>query len=403
MAAFEYTALDTSGKERRGVVEGDSQRQARQALRDQGLTPLEVNPAAEISKSKVPVFTLRRSLNRMDRVLITRQLATLIRASLPLEEALFAIAQQSDKQSVNALVMGIRSKVLEGFSLAASLAEFPGSFPPIYRSTIASGEQSGHLDDVLENLAEYLERQYESSRNVEMALIYPVTLLVLAIIIVAALMVYVVPDMVEVIQNTGQELPVMTAVLISISSFLADWWWAVVGGVILLVITVRQMLMQPDIREKVDRQLLHLPLLRRITRSANAARYANTLSILGGSGVPLVDGMTIAQEVVSNTHLKKRLSHATQKVSEGSSLRAALDTVGYFPPMLLHMVASGEASGELDAMLNRVAIHQQSEVERIVATIVSLFQPAMLILMGGVVFFIVLAVLLPILNMNQAI
>jgi general secretion pathway protein F len=216
-------------------------------------------------------------------------------------------------------------------------------------------------------------------------------------------MVYVVPDMVEVIQNTGQELPVMTAVLISISSFLASWWWAVTGGVILLAASARQILMQPDIREKVDRQLLHLPLLRRITRSANAARYANTLSILGGSGVPLVEGMTIAQEVVNNTHLRKRLSLATQKVSEGSSLRAALDTVGYFPPMLLHMVASGEASGELDTMLDRVAIHQQNEVERVVATIVSLFQPAMLILMGGVVFFIVLAVLLPILNMNQAI
>lgn len=404
MAAFEYLALDASGKERSGVVEGDSQRQARQALRDQGLTPLDVKPAAESSRStRTRNFTLRRSLNRLERVLITRQLATLSKAGLPLEEALYAIAQQADRQAVNALVMGIRSKVLEGYSLAASLAEFPGSFSPLYRSTVASGEQSGHLDRVLENLADYLERQYESSRNVEMALIYPVTLLVLAIAIVAALMVYVVPDMVEVIENTGQKLPVMTSILISISSFLANWWWALALVVVALVASLRQLLKQPDFRERVDRQLLNLPLLRRITRSANAARYANTLSILGGSGVPLVEGMTIAQEVVSNTHLRKRLSQATQRVSEGSSLRAALETVGYFPPMLLHMVASGEASGELDTMLDRVAVHQQNEVERVVATIVSLFQPAMLILMGGVVFFIVLAVLLPILNMNQAI
>ncbi len=404
MAAFEYVALDPSGKERRGVVEGDSQRQARQCLRDLGLSPLEVKPAAESSKgNKAQSFKLGRSLNRLERVLITRQLATLSKASLPLEEALFAIAQQADRQAVNALVMGIRSKVLEGYSLAASLGEFPQSFSPLYRSTVASGEQSGHLDHVLENLADYLERQYESSRNVEMALVYPVTLLVLAVVIVAALMVYVVPDMVEVIENTGQKLPVMTSVLISLSSFLASWWWAVLLLISALVVLCRQLLHQPDIRERVDRQLLNLPLVKRITRSANAARYANTLSILGGSGVPLVEGMTIAQEVVSNTHLKRRLSYATQRVSEGSSLRSALETVGYFPPMLLHMVASGEASGELNTMLDRVAIHQQNEVERVVATIVSLFQPAMLILMGGVVFFIVLAVLLPILNMNQAI
>ncbi|MCP5179512.1 MAG: type II secretion system inner membrane protein GspF [Pseudomonadales bacterium] len=403
MAAFEYIALDARGRERKGVIESDSQRQARQQLRDQGLAPLEVQPAAEKQGGQRSELFARRGINRLERVLITRQLATLVRASLPLEEALHAIAQQADNQRVRSLVMGIRSKVLEGYSLAASLAEYPRSFTALYRSTVASGEQSGHLDRVLENLADYLERQYESSRNVEMALIYPVTLLVLAVLIVGALMVYVVPDMVSVIENAGQQLPPMTVVLIALSEFLASWWWVVLGLTGAGALLVRWLLRQPQIRLRWDHRLLHLPLVRRISRSANAARYANTLAILGGSGVPLVEGMSIAQDVVANTFLRDRLKSATQRVSEGSSLRSALEGVGYFPPMLLHMVASGEASGELDTMLDRVARHQQSEVERLVATVVGLFQPAMLIVMGGVVLFIVMAVLLPILNMNQAI
>lgn len=403
MAAFEYVALDAGGKTRKGVLEGDSLRQVRQMLRDQGLTPVSVDTASEKSRSGGRSWSFSRRLGALDRVLITRQLATLSKAGLPIEEALRAIAQQAEKQSVGALVMGIRSKVLEGYSLAASLAEYPGSFSQLYRSTVASGEQSGFLDRVLENLADYLERQYDSRRNVEMALLYPVVLLVLAVGVVGALMVYVVPDMVGVIENSGQELPPMTVLLIGMSEFVTRWWWAILIVLIGLVALARGLLKQPHIRRAWDARVLDLPLAKRISRSANAARYANTLAILSGSGVPLVEGMNIAQEVVSNTHLKRRLADATQRVSEGISLRAALDSVGYFPPMLLHMVASGEASGELDQMLERVADHQQKEVERIVTTLVNLFQPLMLVLMGGLVMFIVLAILLPILNMNTAI
>ena len=403
MAAFEFVALDAAGKTKKGVLEGDSLRQVRQMLRDQGLVPVSVDTASEQAERGRRGFSFSRSLSALDRVLITRQLATLVRAGLPLEEALGAIAQQAEKQSVSALVLGIRSKVLEGFSLAASLSEYPSSFTPLYRSTVASGEQSGHLDRVLENLADYLERQFESRRNVEMALLYPVVLLVLAFAVVIALMIYVVPDMVAVIENSGQELPPMTVVLIGISEFVTAWWWMLALVAVGLVLLVRMLLRQPHLRERWDQQKLNLPFVKRITRSASAARYANTLAILGGSGVPLVEGMNIAQDVVSNTHLKRRLGDATQRVSEGSSLRASLEGVGYFPPMLLHMVASGEASGELDNMLERVAEHQQNEVERIVTTLVGLFQPMMLVLMGGLVMFIVLAILLPILNMNTAI
>lgn len=402
MAAFEYAALDGSGRQKKGVLEADSLRQTRQMLRDQGLVPLNVEPAAERrSRRSGGGFTFSRRLGALDRVLLTRQLSTLVAAGLPIEEALQAVAQQSEKQHVRSLVMGIRSRVLEGQSLAGSLAQYPRSFNHMYRSTVASGEQSGHLDSVLENLADYQERQFESRRDVEMAMLYPVLLTLLAFGIVGALMLYVVPDMVGVIENMGQELPLSTRVLIALSEAAQAYWWLFGALVVAGVVGGRWLLAQPDIRLTWDRQKLRLPLLSRISRASNAARYANTLSILTSSGVPLVEAMNIAAEVVSNTWLRRRLGDATQRVSEGTSLRVALEGVGYFPPMLLHMVASGESSGELDAMLDKVARYQQAEVERIVTTLVRLFEPLMLVAMGGLVMFIVMAILLPILNMNQ--
>ena len=406
MAAFEYKALDSQGKQRKGVLEADSLRQIRQLLRDQGLIPLEVDAASERrarSSTSTASAGLRfnRRLGALDRVLLTRQLATLIAASLPVEEALSAIAQQSEKQHVRSLVLGIRGRVLEGHSLAASLAEYPRSFSGLYRSTVSAGEQSGFLDKVLENLADYQERQFESRRDVEMAMLYPAVLTLLAFGIVGALMVYVVPDMVGVLVNMGQELPLSTRFLITTSELARDWWWLILLGLVGLVMSTRWLLNQPGVRLAWDHRKLSIPLVSRIARSSNAARYANTLSILTSSGVPLVDAMNIAAEVVANQWLKRRLGDATQKVSEGSSLRVALESVGYFPPMLLHMVASGESSGELDRMLDKVAVYQQSEVERIVTTLVRLFEPLMLLVMGGLVMFIVMAILLPILNMNQ--
>ena len=403
MAAFEYVVLDANGKQNKGVMEADSARQLRQMLRDQGLMPLEVNPANDREQSTQGglSFSFNRGLSALDRVLFTRQLATLVASSLPIEEALNAVAQQSEKQHVSGLILGIRSRVLEGFSLANSMREYPGSFSDLYCSSVAAGEQSGHLDGVLENLANFLERQFESRRNVEMALFYPVALLVMAVVIVAALMVYIVPDMISVIEDTGQTLPWMTQLLIGITDALRDYWWLLLVMVIGIVLGVRLLLAQPAMRLRWDGQKFNLPLLGKVTRSANAARYANTLAILTGAGVPVVESMKIASEVVSNTWLKQKLHDATQTVSEGVSLRMALEQVGQFPPMLLHMVGSGEQSGELDTMLVRVATYQQAEVERIVSTIVKLFEPLMLLLMGGLVLFIVMAILLPILSMNQ--
>lgn len=402
MAAFEYTALDARGRQSRGVMEADSLRHTRQMLRDQGLVPLTVTPASGQSGSSGSLAALfARNLGGLDRVLFTRQLATLIAAGLPIEEALNAVAQQSEKQHVRALVMGVRSRVLEGYSLARALGEYPSSFGDMYRSTVAAGEQSGHLDLVLENLADYQERQFESTRDVEMALMYPVVLTVLAFGIVGALMIYVVPDMVGVIENVGQTLPVSTQILIGLSELVRDFWWLIALAIIGLTLGGRRLLANETIRQGWDRQKLSLPLVSKISRSSSAARYANTLSILTRSGVPLVEAMDIAANVVTNRWLRSRLAEATQRVSEGSSLRMALEGVQQFPPMLLHMVGSGEASGELDTMLDRVAVYQQAEVNRVVTTLVRLFEPLMLLFMGGMVMFIIMAILLPILNMNQ--
>ena len=409
MAAFEYTALDAGGKRRKGVVEGDSSRQVRQLLRDQGLSPMSVSAASRRNgTSASPAsgrsrlrFAFSPAVAPLDLALLTRQLATLIAAGLPVEESLNTIARQTDKRRLSTLVMDVRGRVLEGHSLAAALGDYPNAFSSMYRSTVAAGEQSGYLDAVLDNLADHTEQRFESTRNVQMALFYPVLLFVVSLAIIAGLMIYVVPRIVDVFADTGQSLPLLTTVLIEASRLLREYWWVLVavgGGA---TIAVRWLRENADFRLWWDRRKLSLPLVRRLARGSNASRYASTLAILTSSGVPLVDAMKIATEVVSNTWLKRGLTRAVQDVSEGSSLRVALEAVGYFPPMFLHMVASGEASGELDAMLAKVADYQQQELTRLVTTLVQLFQPLMLLAMAGMVLMIVLAVLVPILNMNQ--
>lgn len=407
MAAFEYTAIDARGRHKKGIEEGDSTRQVRQTLRDRGLAPTSVVHAANVQDGESRgstsgfQFGLRRTMAPLELALFTRQLATLVAAGLPVEESLHTIARQSDKRRVSALVMNVRAQVLEGHSLAAALEAYPNAFGQMYRSTVAAGEQSGYLHAVLDNLAEHTEQRFESVRNVQMALFYPVLLFVVSIGIISGLMVYVVPKIVGVFERTGSELPFLTAALIDISGFLRGNWWIIMIVVVGAVVLARWLLRQAEFRLGWDHRKLKLPIAGKVARSGNASRYASTLAILSSSGVPLVDAMHIATEVVTNSWLKRRLTEAVQLVSEGSSLRAALEGVRYFPPMLLHMVASGEASGQLDSMLAKVADYQQKELTRLVATLVQLFQPLMLLFMAALVLMIVLAILVPILSMNQ--
>ena len=404
MAAFEYLALNARGREEKGVLEADGVRQVRQLLRDKGLTPLRVNPTSRIEKQSGLALIqnlFRPSLSVTERALITRQLATLIGAALPVEEALLAVSRQSEKATIESMMLTVRAKVLEGFSLANSLAEYPKAFPSLHRATVAAGETSGHLDLVLSRLADFSESQQESAARVKQALIYPLILFILTIAILAGLLGYVVPDIVEVFAESDQELPWLTTGVIKASDFVVAYGLLILVGFIIVSFLFQRLLAMPDVRLRWHRLLLKLPIVGKLSRGTNTAQFASTLSILASSGVPLVDAMRIAGEVLSNAWLRRLVSEATSKVSEGTSLSSALERSGNFPPMMLHMIASGESSGELDEMLGRVAKHQQQDADLLMSVLLSLFGPMMLIVMGGAVFIIVLAILLPIINLNQ--
>ncbi len=404
MAAFEYSALNARGREEKGVLEADSVRQVRQILRDKGLTPLGVNPTRkkEASSGSNPFSELfKPSLSVSERALVTRQLATLIAAGLPVEEALLAVSKQSEKPATNSMLITVRSKVMEGFSLANALAEYPRAFPSLHRATVAAGESAGHLDLVLNRLADFTESQQESASRIKQALVYPVILFVLTVLILAGLLGYVVPDIVKVFAESEQELPWLTTAVIAASDFVVDYGLVIFVLAVVIVLGTNRILKVPSIRLTWHRWILGLPIAGKLSRGTNTAQFASTLSILSSSGVPLVDAMRIAGEVLSNTWLRQNVSEATVRVSEGSSLSKALEVSGYFPPMMLHMIASGESSGELDDMLERVARHQQQDAELLMSMLLSLFGPIMLIVMGGAVFTIVMAILLPIINLNQ--
>lgn len=402
MAAFEYTALNTRGKEEKGVLEADSSRQVRQILRDKGMAPLNVKVARETKSNTTGWRSLfSPSLSVRDLSLVTRQLATLIGAGLPVEESLLAVSRQTENPRAQSMLLSVRSRVMEGYSLANSLADYPRAFPDLYRATVAAGESAGHLDLVLNRLADYTETRNDSRQRIFQAMVYPIILFVLTTLILSGLLGYVVPDIVKVFNDTHQQLPILTRFVIAASHFVKDWGLVVLILFVMAAIAWRRALANPAFRISYDRRLLHLPLVAKLSRGINTSQFASTLSILSASGVPLVDAMHISGKVMTNTWLQQKVSEATVKVREGSSLNSALDQSGYFPPIMLHMIASGESSGELDSMLSRVANYVQQDVENLLGVLLSLFGPLMLLVMGGAVFVIVIAILLPIINLNE--
>lgn len=400
MAAYEFKALDARGKQKKGVLEADSARVVRQQLRDRGWAPLEVHPSSEKHRQSQPL-SFGKGLSTADLALVTRQLATLIQSGIPVEQALSAIASQTEKPRIKSMMLAVRAKVLEGYTLASSLAEFPGAFPHLYRSTVAAGEHAGHMDLVLNRLADYTESRQEARQKIQLAAIYPVILTFVAIGIVVFLLTYVVPDIIDVFVRSGQELPPLTNGLLAVSNFFVDWGWLLLLILIAGFIGFRMALRQEKFLLQFHRWLLHVPFISRLSRGLNTARYASTVSILTSSGVPLVEAMRIAGEVLSNEYLKRRVREAAQSVSEGGSLKNALEQTGYFPPMMLHMIGSGEASGELDQMLERTARHQETDLQGKITALVGLFEPLMLLVMGAIVLVIVLAIMLPIMDMSQ--
>lgn len=402
MPAFQYAALDDRGRQRKGLIEADTPRMARQSLRERGLNPLNVEEVAgREQRGDRPWWRGRTRISPTDLALITRQLATLVGSGLPLEEALGAVARQAERTRLSGLLLAVRARVLEGHTLATALGDFPQAFPELYRATVAAGEQSGHLDVVFERLADYTEARQQMRQKVSLALFYPLLLTGVAILIVAGLLTYVVPQVVQVFGSLNQQLPALTRGLIALSDFLQRHGWVVLTGLAIGAVVWVQALRRVGFRRRVHQGLLRLPLLARLVRGTNTARFARTFSILMASGVPVLEALRISAQVLSNLPMREAVEKAAARVKEGASLQKAISASGYFPPMTVQLIASGEASGRLENMLERAAAQQERETETLIAALLGIFEPVLILLMGGVVLVIVLAILLPIFDLNQ--
>jgi len=405
MGAFEYTALDAGGRERKGVLEGDTPRQVRQLLREKQLLPVTVTEVAqkEAAEQKKTRLSFGRRVSASDLSLITRQLATLVRAGLPLEESLLAVSQQTEKPRIQSIVIGVRARVMEGHTLADGLSEFPRVFPEIYRATVSAGEQSGHLDTILERLADYTENREVIRQKIVGAMLYPIVLTIMCFGIVSGLLVYVVPKVVDVFESSKAELPFITRVLIGTSDFFQNYLLYLLVGLVAAFFGFRAWLRNPNNRRKWHRLLLRLPLIGKLSRGFNTARFTRTLSILSGSSVPVLDALRIASEVVTNLPMRDAVTEASQRVREGAAIGRSLGQSKLFPPMTIHLISSGESSGELESMLERAAMNQERELDGLLNALVGLLGPLLIVTMGLFVMGIVFAMLLPIFELNQLI
>jgi general secretion pathway protein F len=406
MPAYHYVAINLTGQEQTGVIEADNEKSARQLLRNKSLIPVTMRPAQESksssSNSWFSRFGKRRRLSTKELALFTRQFATLLAAGLPVEESLAAVGEQTEKPHVKGLILSVRGTVLEGHAFASALREQPNAFSPLFCATVAAGEKSGHLDKVLLRLADYTEQQAAMRQKLQTALIYPAMIVLVAFGIVGFLLEYVVPKMVAVYAHIEQSLPFLTKMLIGLSHFVKA-----AGVYVLIIILVaiyfwrRALRSNVELREKTHRFILKLPLIGYAIKTANTARFSRTLSILSASGVPMLEAMTISSQLITNIPIRRAVEQAVSRVREGSPIHLALKQTTYFSPMSIHMVASGEASGQLETMLERVALNQENDITRLIDVSLALFEPAIILIMGVIVLFIVLAVLLPIFQLNQ--
>lgn len=400
MPAFEYIAFDAKGNRKKGLLEADTARSARQNLRGLGLTPVEIdevsgkqlNQKTRSQRDKIPVQTLS---------LITRQLATLISAGQPVEAALDAVSRQTTKSQAKKVLLAIRSRVLEGHALSDSLREFPRIFDPMYCASVHAGEQTGLLDVVMERLADFMESRQSLQQKTRLALVYPLLLTGVSILLVTGLLTYVVPQIVQVFEGFDQELPVLTQWLIVLSDFFKVFGLHMIISLVLVVFIYQQMMKVIVFRHMRDRILLRIPLIGYLVRLTNTSRFTRTMSILVTSGVPALDAMHIATEVVTNIPIHHSVKSAADHVREGSSIAEALTRTGYFSPLVIQLIANGEAGAKLGDMLQRSAKAEESELEGVTALFLGLFEPGMILFMGLVVLVIVLAILLPIFDMND--
>lgn len=403
MPAFRYEAADMSGAARNGVINADSARAARADLRAQGLAPISVDAIAtqldEAGQARRGAFGDR--LSAVELALFTRQLASLLEAGLPLEQALSALLEQAERTYVRDLTGSIRSEVLGGVALSDALAKHPRDFADIYRALVASGEQIGHLALVLTRLADYIERHNALVQKVRLAFTYPAIVTVVAFLIVIFLLTYVVPQIVSVFANTKQKLPLLTVMMLGVSDFVRHYGWVVLLAVAAMGYVWHRALQNAAIRLRWHAWLLTAPLYGKFERSLNTARFASTLAITTGSGVPILRALQTSRDTLTNVAMRAQVEAATASVREGVGLARALSAHKHFPPLLIHMIRSGEATGELPAMLERAANAQEQDLERRAMTMAGLLEPALILAMGVVVLLIVLAVLMPIIEINQ--
>jgi len=401
MPDFAYVGLDTAGRERRGSVRAETSEAARDQLVSRKLYVVRIEPAAE--REAPPLLSrgliARKRLGAKQLTLFTRQLATLVTVS-PLEEALRTVSRQSEREEVRRIMSSVHSGVIEGRRLAEAMGREPKSFPPLYRAMVAAGEASGTLPRILERLADLLERQAQVRGKVLSTLAYPIILAAFASIVVFALMIFVVPKVVEQFEDVGQSLPFLTRMVIGLSAFLAAWWWALLILIAALVLIMGRALKDEGFRMKFDRMLLRLPLIGRLIRDLHAARLARTLSTMVASRLPLLEGLRLTTDTVHNRVLRAASADIAEQVRTGGSLSGALKRAGIFPPLLVYLAASGEASGKLDVMLERAADYLEREFDSFTTTALSLLEPAIIIVMGAIVALIVLSILLPILQLD---
>ena len=403
MPAFNYVAIDTKDVKKKGIIEADNSKHARQLLRAKNLVILELHAGQDKAKKNFSgKASHKQSLSTKELALMTRQLATLIAAGLPIEEVLSAVGEQTEKPRAKSLILSVRSKVLEGHALASAMRDFPQAFSTLYCSTVAAGEKSGHLDIVLQRLADYTEQQFFMRQKIKQALIYPSLMIFVSIGIVTFLLEYVVPKMISVYSNIGQNLPTMTQILLDISAAIKSVGIYVVIGIVIGIFLFRNAMKKSSaFRKKVHGALLKIPILGNTTKSANTARFARTFAILTSAGVPVLEAMSISAALITNIPIRESVDEATSLVREGANISLALKQTTYFPPMSIHLIASGEASGQLENMLERAANNQDNEITRLIETSIALFEPAIILIMGTIVLFIVLAVLLPIFQLDQ--
>jgi general secretion pathway protein F len=400
MAAYEYQAVDAKGKTQKGLIEADTARQARQQLRGMNLMPLEVG-VVSARESNTGERRSRDKLNVQTLSLITRQLATLISAGQPIESAYHAVSRQTPKPAAKRVLLAVRARVLEGYALSDALRDYPRIFDSMYCASVHAGEQSGLLDIVMERLADHMEARQDLQRRTGQALIYPILLSVVAFGLVSALLTFVVPKIVQVFEGFDQELPMVTTWLIALSDFFKNYGLALIISVIILSIVYSQLLKLPKFRVLRDRFYLRLPYISYLVRLSNTARFTRTMSILVSSGVTALDSMHISTEVINNEPIKAAVQKAADRVREGEHISVALENTGYFSPLVLQLVQNGEASGKLGDMLERSARAEENEFAGVTALFIGLFEPAMILVMGMVVLFIVIAILIPIFDMNE--